>query len=136
MSWETRLFTSIPYNRKTYNSKWEVQNDYDELTSIIKRYKQRLRDLVIMTEPSKWCDCDSQNPYYFVTNEYEDIIEELEDCIIERFKLGILLGDWENCHNREGLAIDPPDGIKFDTAFLDGDFVLTVKHPTNESLLQ
>ena len=56
--------------------------------------------------------------------------------MIERFKLGILLGSWEDCHNKEGLAINPPDSIQYDTAFLDGDFVHTVKHPTNESLLE
>lgn len=133
MSWETRLFTWISYNRKTYNHKYEVVSDIEQLDNLITFCKNKLRNLVMMTEPQKFCGED--DPLYYLENNYSEVMEELEECIIERDRLHILLGSWDECHNKEGLAINPPDNINYDTAFLDGDFILTVKHPTNESLL-
>lgn len=133
MGWETRLFTSITYNRKTYNHKYEVESDIEQLDDLINLCKNRLRNLVMITEPQKFCG--EEDPLYYLENNYSEIVEELEEYIIDRHRLHILLGSWDDCHNKEGLAINPPDNIGFDTSYLDGDFVLTVKHPNNESLL-
>lgn len=133
MGWETRLFTSISYNRKTYNYKHEVESDIEQLDDLITLYKNKLRNLVMMTEPQKFCGED--DPLYYLENNYSEVMEELEECIVERDRLHILLGSWDECHNDEGLAINPPDDIDWYTSYLDGDFIRTVKHPTNESLL-
>lgn len=82
-----------------------------------------------MTEPRKYCDEETQNPYYMVVNEFQDAMNNLEEAMYDKFKLELLLDNWDDCHNKEGLAIDPPEDIHYDTAFLSGDFVKTVKYP-------
>ena len=129
MGWSTELFCNIHFNRQTYNSKYEVESQLEEVNNWITTLKEKLRDLAIMTEPRKYCDEETQNPYYFVVNQFQDCITELEDSIIEKYKLELLLDNWDDCHNKEGLAINPPDGFRYDTAFLSGDFVKTIKYP-------
>lgn len=134
MSWSTELFCNISYNRATYNSINEVKDKISELDKDIESCKKVIRDMALMTEPSKYADKD-ENPYYFVTERVEEALEELEDYLIEKYKLEILLNNWKNCHNKEGLAIYPPDDIDYDTAYLRGDFIHSTKYPDNKSLL-
>ena len=135
MSWETRLFTSISFNRATYNDKHDVKSDLDETNGLIEFCKKTIRDLVVMTEPNKFFNNEDSNPYLEMTSEYEHQIDFLEELLIKKYKLCILLDDWDNCHDVNGLAIDPPDNIKYDTAYLDGDFVNTVSNPNKNSIL-
>jgi len=135
MSWSTELFCNISYNRKSYNSKYEVQSDLDNIENEIKTCKQELRDLVIMTEPEKYYDKEDYNsPYDFVHRRFEENIELLNELYIDRWKLCILLEEWDHCHNKEGLAIDPPENVHWNTAFMHGDFVATVNHPNTNDL--
>ena len=134
MGWSTELFCNISYNRKTFNSKIEVEDEISDLDNRIESCKKVLRDMALMTEPSKFVD-NNTNPYYFVTEQVEDNLELLEEYIIERYKLLILLDSWDNCHNKEGLAIYPPDNVNWNTAYLHGDFVKSTKYPTNKDLL-
>lgn len=106
MSWETRLFTSIEFNRATYNDKYDVESDLDE-----------------------------SNPYLEITNEYEQQLDFLKELLIKKYKLCILLNEWDNCHDINGLAINPPDIIKYNTAYLDGDFIKTVSNPNKNKTL-
>ena len=69
-------------------------------------------------------------------NEYQDSIDLIEEYSIELYKLNILLSNWDACHDESGLAINPPDGIGWQTAFLDGDFVRTIKHPNTNDILR
>lgn len=136
MSWSTELFCNLSFNRETFNSKFEVQDKIKELDENINTCKRELRDMALMTEPSKFMDKeDWSDPYFFVTSKVEDSLELLEEYTIERYKLHVLLNNWENCHNEENLAIYPPDGISCDTAYLHGDFVRSTKYPTNKDLL-
>lgn len=135
MSWSTELFCNIHFNRQTYNSKYDVEIQLEEVNNWIITLKDKLRDLAIMTEPRKYCDEETENPYYFVINQFQDCMNDLEDSIVEKYKLELLLYNWDACHNKEGLAIDPPEGIHYDTAFLSGDFVKSIKYPNNKSLL-
>lgn len=137
MSWSTELFCNVSYNRESFNSREEVEYRISELDKTIESCKKTIRDMALMTEPSKFMIKDNDDsPYYFVTRVVEDSLEFLEEDIIERWKLSLLLDNWENCHNEEGLAIYPPDGIHGDTAYLHGDFVHSTKYPTNKSLLE
>lgn len=134
MSWSTELFCNISYNRETFNSKIEVENKISDLDKEIETCKQTLRNMALMTEPTKFVD-DNTNPYDFVTGQVEDSLELLEEYLIDRWKLYILLDNWDNCHNEKGLAIYPPDEINWDTAYLHGDFVRSTKYPTNNDLI-
>ena len=114
----------------------EVEDEISDLDKCIESCKKVLRDMALMTEPTKFMDKDSDtNPYYFVTEQVEDNLELLEEYTIERYKLSVLLDNWDNCHNKEGLAIYPPDNVDRNTAYLHGDFVKSTKYPTNKDLL-
>ena len=134
MGWSTELFCNISYNRKTFNSKIEVEDEISDLDNRIESCKKVLRDMALMTESSKFVDNDT-NPDYFVTEQVENNLELLEEYMIERYKLSILLVSWDDCHNKEGLAIYPPDNVNWNTAYLHGDFVRSTKYPTNKDLL-
>lgn len=136
MSWSTELFCNLSFNRETFNSKFEVKDKIEELDKYINTCKKELRDMALMTEPAKFMGKeDESDPYSFVTSKVEDSLELLEEYTIERYKLCVLLDNWENCHNEDGLAIYPPDGIEWNTAYLHGDFVKSTKYPTNKDLL-
>lgn len=128
MGWSTKLFCNISFNRETFNSKIKVQDKIEETKMYLQNAKDHLRDLLMMTEPGKFCpeNCD---PLIWMRNEFQDSIEEIEDYSVELYKLNLLLTNWDSCHNDSGLAINHPDGINYNTAFLDGDFIRTVKYP-------
>lgn len=136
MSWSTELFCNISYNRETFNSKYEVKDKLNTVNKYINDCKKTLRDLAIMTEPNKFFnDNPDLDPYNQITINFEDTIELLEEYYIEKYKLLLLLDNWEKCHNKEGLAIYPPDNIDWNTAYLHGDFVKSTKYPTDKDLL-
>ena len=136
MSWSTELFCNISYNRETFNSKYEVEDKLNTVNKYINDCKKVLRDLAIMTEPNKFFnDNPDSDLYNQITINFEDTIELLEEYYIEKYKLLLLLDNWENCHNKEGLAIYPPDNIDWNTTYLHGDFVKSTKYPTDKDLL-
>ena len=134
MGWSTELFCNISFNKETFNSKYEVQDRIEEFETYLQNAKDHLRDLLMMTEPSKFCP-ENYDPLIWMHNEFKDAIDSIEEYTVELYKLGLLLDNWDACHNSEGLAISPIDGISWETAFLDGDFVKTDKHPTNSDIL-
>lgn len=133
MSQSTRLFTTINFAGKTYNSLNEVEKDLREVEERIEDLKSNLRVLAYMTEPNKMKPEDATASEYLDAN-VNYLYSEFEELFVKRYKLEMLLEEWNMCHNNEGLGINPPDEIKY-KSFIDGDFVYTVKHPTNESLL-
>lgn len=136
MGWQTDLFCNITFNRETYNSLYEVNDRIEELEKCLNTCKKEIRDLVMMTEPEKFYDKKSySNPYEFVNKVLEGDFELIEEYNVELYKLYKLRENWEKCHDENGLAIDPPDCIGWDTAFLDGDFVKTIKYPNVEDKL-
>lgn len=128
MGWETNLFTNIRYNRKTYNSLYEVQDDIKECERLISYFKNQLQTLAACTEPKKIMDEDS-DPLTWVSTTVDRILEDLEEAYEEKFKLRILEDSWDECHNKDGLAISPPKDIHWNTSYLDGDFINTDKNP-------
>lgn len=134
MSWSTELFCSITFNKETFNSKNEVINNIEETERRLQIAKDRLRDLVIMTEPNKFCP-ENYDPILWINNEQVDAIDTIEDCSVELYKLRTLLNSWDECHDENGLAINPPDDFTWKTAFLDGDFVNSVKYPNCNSVI-
>lgn len=130
MGWSTELFCNITFNKETFNSRYEVETRIDELNNLIDFIKDRIKSFVIMTEPNKMLsEEERKDPLFHLSKTIKEDLEELEDYIIEKWKLEILLENWDSCHNENGLAINPPDEIIWKTAFLDGDFVKTIKYP-------
>lgn len=134
MGWSTELFCNISFNKKTYNSLYNVESDIDECKDLMQGCIDKLRAFAIMTEPQKMLNCkDGEgfdvDPIDIITTEFNRLIEEYNEYQYDLFKLEYLRDNWEYCHNKEGLAIDPPKDISWDTAYLDGDFVRTIEHP-------
>ena len=128
MGWSTKLFCNISFNRETFNSKIKVQDKIEEIETYIQNAKDHLRDLLMMTEPGKFCP-ENYDPLIWMHNEFQDSIDLIEEYLVELYKLNLLLSNWDSCHDESGLAINPPDEITWETAFLDGDFVKTIKYP-------
>ena len=125
MGWSTELFCNISFNRKTFNSKYEVEEELEDTKKYLETAKSRLRNIAMITEPKKFCD-DDDDPIYWLDNEITNTLELIEEYTIDIFKLERLLENWEQCHNKEGLAIDPPS---YGIAYLCGDFVKSEKYP-------
>lgn len=133
MSQSTRLFTTINFAGKTYNSLNEVRIELQDIEIRINDLKSNLRVLAYMTEPNKMKPEDATASEYLDAN-VNYLYTEFEDLFVKRYKLEMLIEEWDKCHNNEGLGINPPEEVKY-RSFIDGDFVYTEKHPTNESLL-
>lgn len=127
MGWSTELYTNISFNRKTYNNKFEVEDNLEEINRCIKTCQNTIRDLVLMTEPNKYFpEGLEQTTYNQLVQEYESQMELLEEYLVEQWKLTILLDRWDECHNDDGFAINPPTDINlYRDSFLWGDFVKT-----------
>lgn len=131
MGWSTELFCNISFNRKTYNSLGEVESDIEEMKDILQRYKDKIKAYAVMTEPDKMIKFDDEsydNLLSQVNDEVSDTIEEMEEYYYELIKLEYLRDNWDNCHTKEGLAINAPEEITWETAYLDGDFIKGTKN--------
>lgn len=126
---QTDLFCRISFYGATYNSLAEVERGIREASEAIQEAKSGIRDLVMMTEPQKMLSVDSGD------NVYDTVVERLNQCfdtIIEAndelFKLEHLRANWNACHDKDaGLAIPLPECIDYDAAYLEGDFVKSLK---------
>lgn len=128
MGYSTELFCNLSFNRETFNYKSDVESKLDDVKSYIKMDKARLRDFALMTDPEKLYNKeDYDSAYSFLTSEVENTLDDLEENLVEKFKLETLLDCWDNCHTKEGLAIPAPDSITWETSYLEGDYVKTTK---------
>lgn len=137
MGWSTELFCNISYNRQTFNSRYEVEDALEDVNKSIDRIQAELRDLALMTEPEKLLvtkrDDDDSSIYWQIKRTVEDDLEMLREDVVERYKLNILLEEWDRCHHKDtGLAKYPPENCDWDKAYLCGDFVKSDKYPGDE----
>lgn len=159
MSWYTILTTNITFSHKTYDKRYEVESDLEETNKIIKMYEDELLSLIMTTEPKKMMsrdEIDSFSPIDWLKDKYNTIKEQLEEYYIERYRLNLLLDDWDKCHDEKGLAIpltkliDEKDEYGYKKsisavtekdimnlndghiAFLDGDFIKTIYNKDDE----
>lgn len=141
MGWETDLVCSISFNRKTYNSKYEVEEDLKEAEACVELAKKDLHSLAYMTEPNKFCG--ESTPEEYVEEKITSAIYTLIESTREVYKLELLLDNWKACHNEKNEAISLYGKILNEEetkklwlgrlAFLDGDFVKTdVKEENND----
>lgn len=131
MGWSTELFCNISFSHKTYNSLDEVGNEIETTKKIIQMYKDKIKAYAVMTEPDKMVKFDDErydNLLMQVDGEVSDMLEEMEEYYYELIKLQYLWDNWENCHTKEGLAINAPKEITWETAYLDGDFIKGTKN--------
>ena len=124
MSYSTDLWCCISFLRKTYKTKEDVQEDLDEARDSIRTAKETITKLVYMTEPNKFFkERVGESVLDIVAEELQSAFDMLEEAQIEECRLMILLDEWENCHDENGKAIQPPDNIDCMTAFISGDYI-------------
>lgn len=129
MGWETRLTTTIHFNRESYNSLSGVKECLEEVDFLIESYEDKLKALAFMTDPKKLCNSED-DPIYWIRCEVNEALEELRELYINKFKLQCLIDDWDKCHTKDGDPIHLPEGVGDeygDCAFIDGEFILTKK---------
>lgn len=132
MGWQTDLFCNVSFNRKTYNSLYEVESDLEEIQKCIATCEEELRDMAIMTEPEKMYNKEDYcSPYDFVHQTVHNNLELLREYYVDEYKLYLLKDNWDACHDGVGLAI-PPKDLEYDAAFLDGDFIKTIDNPNGK----
>lgn len=123
MSYGTDLWCCISFLRKTYKTKGDVQEDLDDARDSIRTAKETITKLVYMTEPNKFFNSGSESAMELVNYELQSAFDSLEEAQAEECRLMILLDEWENCHDSDGKAIQPPDNIDCMTAFISGDYL-------------
>lgn len=125
MSFGTYLFCELYFNRETYETKEQVQSELNNINAYIKDLEGKLLNYGVMTEPDKFIkrEEDDVNLMDLVQSEINAIIGQLEESYIDRYRLNLLLDNWDSCHTPDGKAITPKfDESKY-TAFMSGDFV-------------
>lgn len=120
MGFGTYLYTDLYFNRRTYNSLYEVEEDLEEALAKLRRSKERLKVLAFMTEPQKFC-VNEESPDTYLEQELDYALEELEESLIDTYKLTMLKDCWKETHDSEGKAIRPSDEDR--KPFICGDFV-------------
>ena len=71
MGWSTELFCNISFNRKTYNSLYEVESDIEEMKDTLQRYKDKIKAYAVMTEPDKMIKFDDES--------YDNLLSQVND---------------------------------------------------------
>ena len=132
MSQSTRLYTRMVFFDKNYNNKFEVEEDLEKARDRLARLRQRLMYFALMTEPKKFAP-ENETPEFYVENNVQVLMDEIQDEAIGIWKLGILLDRWDECHTSEGLGKYPPEEAQH--TYIDGSFVFTDMYPTKEALL-
>ena len=127
MSWSTWVKAEIDFNRKTYDNKYQVEEDLDELDKLEQLHRDNLM-ILIGGSPSSFAekDCEGEdiNPLDTVRSKAAEAIDELKGIAIEKFKLSLLLENWDE---RDGDYIKKEEETD-EEYFVDGD-------PNADSLL-
>lgn len=130
MGWETDLITSISFNRETYQTKYQVEEDLKDVKQSIQDIKRYISDFAMMTEPEKFMPKDENNetsPFEWVHGTLDSLFEELDGYYYDKVKLEILLEDWDKCHTKDGKPIIPKGKMRKvlygNIAYIDGDFI-------------
>lgn len=123
MGWETTLYTGISYMKETYDSKYKIEDDLEDIKRYISINETRLKSLAFITEPKKYCGED-EDPTFWLENEAQESLEELRRLYVEKYKLELLLENFDVAYNKEtGLFKALPDGFGCDDAYIKGDFI-------------
>lgn len=106
MGWATYLTTTIEFNRATYNSLYEVEDDIQEAKEDIKRCREELLMIAAVSDIKSLCE-DDEDPIYTIRNRVDEILECYDNACVELYKLTELKEAWEESHDPStGLAID------------------------------
>lgn len=123
------LRTTIHYRGNSFRTKDEVFDKIELNDKIIANCEKDLMTYMTMTEPAKfWRESEAEvgeTPYIWLMNQVQTAIDSIKECSEENAKLKILLFDWDECHNADGMAIEAPKTDSKGT-YYGGDYIDTV----------
>lgn len=125
MSWSTELYTSISFNRKTYDALYVIEDDIEEYENLIRLAEKELTELAFITEPQKFCD-EEQSPENYVRQKLENALEILEENLPLLSDLQRLRDAWDKATYMESGKVcfkKRPDDFHWDDAFIEGDYI-------------
>lgn len=130
MGFGITLYPQIYFNKRNYKYKYEVEDEINTIKNIIRDLENHLLTLIMTTEPSKMMPENWEgSPMEWLLYEYRKITDGYEDSLkgyyYDLWELELLLENWDYCHDKDGKAIIPPEGVFNDsiTAYIDGDFI-------------
>lgn len=132
MGWGTYLRTDLYFNKETFNSKYQVEEELNETRKSLGDLKIAIMQLATMTEPEKFFKPEPGEDYpefYLdaVNRRMSYLLEKFESMTIEEYKLSLLLDEWDRSHDKDsGYANDTPESEKEGNSYVFGDFVETV----------
>lgn len=129
------LRTNIYFSHKNYRSISEVEDDIKLQESFIANAEKDLMMLITMTEPERFWRKDEaevgETPWIWMQNQAMQAIETIKEASEELSKLRTLLYEWDECHDKEGLAIEPFKGSGYNKSYFWGDWIKSV-YPNGE----
>ena len=127
MSYGTYFTTTLIFNKQTFNSVWQVREEYNKISEELADLRAAIHELTVMTEPAKMMSKEEAKyatPYEWVRAQTRDILKEIESLAVQQAKLSLLIDEWSMCHDKDGRPIPPPESLDIDNqSFICGDFV-------------
>ena len=129
MGWQTDVITQIVFNKETYNSIYEIEEEIECNNKCIQNIKDELYAMTI-ARPEDLLIHNEEMDLLGLQRDVRDKLELLEECIIENYKLEILK---DNFDLRDGDYINNPEKTQNINKWLVAHFILESKDINNES---
>lgn len=129
MGWQTDVITQIVFNKETYNSIYEIEEEIECNNKCIQNIKDELYAMTI-ARPEDLLIHNEEMDLLGLQRDVRDKLELLEECIIENYKLEILK---DNFDLRDGDYINNPEKTQNIKKWLVDNFILESKDINNES---
>lgn len=95
MGWGTSFKTEVYLSRKTFDNKYQVEQEIEEMKEWIQDSKAQLYMLAIANPkdliPSDW----TEEPVRFIKNEVDRLMESIDENLIDLYKLELLLENYQ-----------------------------------------
>lgn len=124
------LRTNINFYQKSFETKQDVKDIIDIKERIIENCEKELMMFMTMTDPSKfWRESEAEvgeTPLIWMQNEVTSLIESIKEETAELIDLYRLCNVWDECHDKDGKAIEPYMHENSSSHYFWGDFIDSV----------
>lgn len=127
MGWQTDVIAQLVFNKETYNSYYQVDDEINQNKRTIQNIIEEL-SVMATARPEDLLIHNEDMDLMGLQREVKDKIEILEECIIENYKLECLK---ENFDLRDGDFIENPKRKEAVKTWLISNFILEPKDFSN-----
>lgn len=129
MGWQTDVITQLVFNKETYNSIYEIEEEIESNNKCIQNIKDELYVMAI-ARPEDLLIHNEEMDLLGLQRNVKDKLDLLEECIIDNYKLELLK---ENFDLRDGDFIKNPERVSNIKKWLVDNYILESKDINNES---